>query len=46
MVSMTGYTRNATAHNGLLDAITHLVSEPFTPQQIAAEREQMLRGQR
>jgi len=37
VVFMTGYTRNAIVHNGVLDAGTHLVSKPFTVAQLGAE---------
>lgn len=37
VVFMTGYTRNAIIHNGVLDPGTHLVSKPFTVAQLAAE---------
>ncbi len=37
VVFMTGYTRNAIVHNGVLDANTHLLSKPFTITQLAAE---------
>jgi signal transduction histidine kinase/CheY-like chemotaxis protein len=37
VVFMTGYTRNAIVHNGVLDAGTNLVSKPFTVAQLAAE---------
>jgi hypothetical protein len=31
---MTGYTRNAIVHNGVLDAGTHLLTKPFTIEQL------------
>ena len=34
---MTGYTRNAIVHNGVLDAGTHLLNKPFTLAQLADE---------
>jgi len=37
VVFMTGYTRNAIVHNGVLDAGTHLVTKPFTVAQLGAE---------
>ena len=37
VVFMTGYTRNAIVHNGVLDRDTHLVSKPFTIAQLGAE---------
>ena len=42
VVFMTGYTRNAIVHNGVLDAGTHLVSKPFTVTQLGAELEAAL----
>jgi signal transduction histidine kinase/CheY-like chemotaxis protein len=42
VVFMTGYTRNAIVHNGVLDAGTHLVSKPFTVAQLGAELEAAL----
>lgn len=32
---MTGYTRNAIVHHGRLDAGAHLLSKPFTVDQLA-----------
>ncbi len=37
VVFMTGYTRNAIVHNGVLDAGTHLLNEPFTVNQLGEE---------
>jgi ActR/RegA family two-component response regulator len=37
VIFMTGYTRNAIVHNGVLDAGTHLLSKPFTVDQLEAE---------
>jgi signal transduction histidine kinase/CheY-like chemotaxis protein len=34
---MTGYTRNAIVHNGVLDPQTRLISKPFTLAQLAAK---------
>jgi CheY-like chemotaxis protein len=31
----TGYTRNAVIHNGVLDPDVHLVTKPFTLEQLA-----------
>jgi len=42
VIFMTGYTRNAIVHNGVLDAGTHLVSKPFTLVQLAAELDAIL----
>jgi PAS domain S-box-containing protein len=33
----TGYTRNAIVHNGVLDAGTHLISKPFSIEDLAAK---------
>jgi len=41
---MTGYTRNAIVHNGVLDAGTHLISKPFTLTQLAAEMDALVGG--
>ena len=42
VVFMTGYTRNAIVHNGVLDPDTHLVSKPFTVAQLGAELDAVL----
>jgi signal transduction histidine kinase/CheY-like chemotaxis protein len=42
VIFMTGYTRNAIVHNGVLDAGTHLVSKPFTLTQLASELDAVL----
>jgi signal transduction histidine kinase len=42
VVFMTGYTRNAIVHNGVVDADAHLVSKPFTIAQLGAELEAAL----
>ncbi len=44
VVYMTGYTRNAIVHNGVLDAGTRLVSKPFTVAQLGTELESALTG--
>jgi signal transduction histidine kinase len=44
VVFMTGYTRNAIVHNGVLDAGTHLISKPFTVAQLGAELDAVLAG--
>lgn len=44
IVFMTGYTRNAIVHNGVLDAGTHLISKPFTLPQIAEKLDAVLRA--
>jgi len=33
----TGYTRNAIVHNGMLDHGTHLISKPFTVEELAGK---------
>lgn len=40
----TGYTRNAIVHNGVLDAGTHLISKPFTIDDLAAKVRTLLDG--
>jgi CheY-like chemotaxis protein len=35
VIYMTGYTRNAIVHNGMLDVGTHLLTKPFTIEQLA-----------
>ncbi|HEY3888718.1 MAG TPA: ATP-binding protein [Caulobacteraceae bacterium] len=42
VVFMTGYTRNAIVHNGVVDPDSHLVSKPFTVVQLGAELEAAL----
>ena len=44
VVFMTGYTRNAIVHNGVVDAGAHLVSKPFSVAQLGAELEAALAG--
>jgi signal transduction histidine kinase len=46
VVFMTGYTRNAIVHNGVLDGGTHLVTKPFTISQLRDELEAALAGGR
>ncbi|HXV00386.1 MAG TPA: CHASE3 domain-containing protein [Caulobacteraceae bacterium] len=41
---MTGYTRNAIVHNGVLDPDALLVTKPFTLQTLAAKIRQALEG--
>jgi signal transduction histidine kinase/ActR/RegA family two-component response regulator len=41
---MTGYTRNAIVHNGMLDPGTHLLTKPFTVAQLAAALRARLGG--
>jgi signal transduction histidine kinase len=38
----TGYTRNAIVHNGVLDVDVHLISKPFTLDQLAAKLHDVL----
>ena len=42
VVFMTGYTRNAIVHNGVLDADAVMINKPFTVTQLAAELEAAL----
>ncbi|WP_407523853.1 ATP-binding protein [Methylobacterium oryzisoli] len=44
VVFMTGYTRNAIVHNGLLDPGTHLITKPFTVSQVALKLQAVLSG--
>ena len=37
VVYMTGYTRNAIVHNGVLDVHTRLITKPFTVAQLDRE---------
>ncbi|MGX5804998.1 CHASE3 domain-containing protein [Bradyrhizobium sp. Arg314] len=37
VVFMTGFTRNAVVHNGVLDHDVHFVAKPFTLEQLAAK---------
>ena len=39
---MTGYTRNAIVHNGVLDPDVHLISKPFTQAQLGAKLRELL----
>jgi signal transduction histidine kinase/ActR/RegA family two-component response regulator len=43
VVFMTGYTRNAIVHNGMLDPNTRLISKPFTVAELSQELEAALR---
>jgi CheY-like chemotaxis protein len=40
---MTGYTRNAIVHNGMLDSGTRLLTKPFTIEELGRELRAMLR---
>jgi len=40
---MTGYTRNAIVHNGMLDSGTRLLTKPFTVDELGRELRAMLR---
>ena len=42
VVFMTGYTRNAIVHNGVVDAGAFLISKPFTAAQLAAKIQEAL----
>ncbi|TGV74125.1 response regulator, partial [Mesorhizobium sp. M00.F.Ca.ET.149.01.1.1] len=37
VVFMTGFTRNAVVHNGVLDHDVHFIAKPFTMEQLAAK---------
>jgi CheY-like chemotaxis protein len=39
---MTGYTRNAIVHNGVLDPGVHLLSKPYTVAQLGAKLHELL----
>ncbi len=43
---MTGYTRNAIVHNGVLDAGSRLLTKPFTLEQLDRELRDALAGSR
>jgi CheY-like chemotaxis protein len=42
VVFMTGYTRNAIVHNGVVDADALLITKPFTAAQLAAKIQEAL----
>jgi hypothetical protein len=42
---ITGYTKNAIVHNAVLDQGVHLISKPFTLDQLARKLSDVLRGQ-
>ena len=42
---MTGYTRNAIVHNGMLDSGTRLLSKPFTVDELGRELRAMFRDE-
>ena len=44
VVYMTGYTRNAIVHNGILDPGVRLISKPFTMTELARELMSAIRG--
>jgi nitrogen-specific signal transduction histidine kinase/ActR/RegA family two-component response regulator len=46
VVFMTGYTKNAIVHNGVLDPGTHLVSKPFTVGQLGVELDAVIGSRR
>jgi DNA-binding response OmpR family regulator len=41
---MSGYTANVIAHHGVLDAGVHFISKPFSPLDLVAKVEEVLRG--
>jgi PAS domain S-box-containing protein len=41
----TGYTRNAVVHNGVLDTGVHLLTKPYTIEQLAAKLREVLGGE-
>jgi CheY-like chemotaxis protein len=41
---MTGYTRNAIFHNGVLDPGIHLITKPFTVEELDRELRLILRA--
>ncbi|WP_245431673.1 CHASE3 domain-containing protein [Mesorhizobium atlanticum] len=42
VVFMTGFTRNAVVHNGVLDHDVHFIAKPFTLEQLAAKLREAL----
>lgn len=42
---MTGYTRNAIVHNGMLDSGTHLLTKPFTFSELELQLNRLLRSE-
>ena len=44
IVFMTGYTRNAVVHNGILDSGVAFLQKPFTSEQLATKVRQVLDG--
>ena len=42
VVFMTGFTRNAVVHNGVLDHDVHFIAKPFTLEQLAAKLRDVL----
>ena len=42
VVFMTGFTRNAVVHNGVLDHDVHFIAKPFTLEQLAAKLKDVL----
>ena len=45
VIYMTGYTRNAIVHNGVLDPGTRLLTKPFTLEELDRELQDVLRDQ-
>jgi len=44
VIYMTGYTRNAIVHNGILDAGVRLISKPFTMLELGREMRAAIQG--
>jgi FixJ family two-component response regulator len=45
VVFMTGYTRNAIVHNGMLDPGVRLITKPFTIEEIGRELRAAIAGE-